>query len=37
MSPVTAAGRGTIVQILVSNGMPIDAETTLMLIRPDPS
>ncbi len=37
MSPVTSADRGTIVQILVSNGMPIDADTTLMLIRPDPS
>ena len=35
MSTVTASGRGTVAQILVANGTPIDAQTTLMLIKPD--
>jgi acetyl-CoA carboxylase biotin carboxyl carrier protein len=37
MSTVTSSGRGTIAQILVANGTPIDAQTTLMLIKPDPA
>ena len=37
MSTVTASGRGTIAQILVANGTPIDAHTTLMFIEPDPA
>src|SRR5450631_196039 len=37
MSPVTSSGRGTIAKILVANGTPIDAQTTLMLIKPDPA
>ena len=35
MSTVTAVARGTVVEILVANGTPIDAQTTLMLIKPD--
>lgn len=35
MSTVTAPGHGVIAQILVANGTPIDAQTTLMLIKSD--
>jgi biotin carboxyl carrier protein len=35
MSPVSASGPGTVAQILVANGTAIDAQTVLMLIKPD--
>jgi acetyl-CoA carboxylase biotin carboxyl carrier protein len=35
MSTVSASGPGTVAQILVANGTAIDAQTLLMLIKPD--
>jgi len=35
MSTVSASGPGTVAQILIPNGTPIDAQAVLMLIKPD--